>query len=39
MKLKMNELFQNEKLNIPSPSHINNSLINPVLYVILENEI
>ena len=39
IKSKMNELFENEKLNIPSASHINNFPINPVPYVILGDEI
>ena len=30
MKSRMSELFENEKLNIPSASHINNFPINPV---------
>ena len=39
MKSKINELFGNKKLNIPSASYINNCPINPVPYVILGDEI
>ena len=39
MKSKFNELFENEKLNIRSPSHINNFSIYLVPYVILADEI
>ena len=39
MKSKINELFENEKLNIPSPLRINNLSTNRLSYVILGDKI